>query len=177
MDASSREYSPIAPTNYYTELDIIASTTPSGVLRLALLISTVDYHLKSRQRALSKRNLSHPHAVYNNQTTVCPTLNMDASNEKTAYDAKVDPTMLTDTSDPEVGSTRDVGSRQHELHRKLNSKQVQLFAIGGAIGTSLYVQMGSALPKGGPAGLFLGFFVWGCVMLCVNECFGKCPRR
>ena len=98
---------------------------------------------------------------------------MDSRNEKTAYDAKVDPATLTDTSDPEIGSTHDAGSQRHDLHRKLNSKQVQLFAIGGAIGTSLYVQMGSALPKGGPAGLFLGFLVWGCVMLCVNECFGK----
>ena len=100
-------------------------------------------------------------------------MNMDAGTEKAAYSAKVDSTTLTDTSDPEIGSTHNVGPGPHDLHRKLNSKQVQLFAIGGAIGTSLYVQMGSALPKGGPAGLFLGFFVWGCVMLCVNECFGK----
>ena len=32
--------------------------------------------------------------------------------------------------------------------------------------------MGSALPKGGPAGLFLGFVIWSVVMLAVNECFG-----
>jgi len=32
--------------------------------------------------------------------------------------------------------------------------------------------MGSALPKGGPAGLFLGFMIWSVVMLAVNECFG-----
>lgn len=98
---------------------------------------------------------------------------MDVGTEKNAHDAKVGSATLTDGSDPEVGSMHNVGARHHELHRKLNSKQVQLFAIGGAIGTSLYVQMGSALPKGGPAGLFLGFLVWGLVMLCVNECFGK----
>lgn len=33
--------------------------------------------------------------------------------------------------------------------------------------------MGSALPKGGPAGLFLGFMIWGAIMVAVNECFGK----
>lgn len=37
---------------------------------------------------------------------------------------------------------------------------------------ALFVQMGSALPKGGPAGLFLGFIIWSVVMLAVNECFG-----
>lgn len=76
--------------------------------------------------------------------------------------------------DVEIGEVRSVtvnAGSQH-LHRSLRSKEVQLFAIGGAIGTSLYVQMGSALPKGGPAGLFIGFLIWGAVMLCVNECFG-----
>lgn len=33
--------------------------------------------------------------------------------------------------------------------------------------------MGSVLPKGGPAGLFIGFIIWGIVMLCVNECFAE----
>lgn len=58
------------------------------------------------------------------------------------------------------------------LQRRLRSKEVQLFAIGGAIGTGLFLQMGAALPKGGPGGLLLGFVIWGVVMLCINECFG-----
>lgn len=33
--------------------------------------------------------------------------------------------------------------------------------------------MGATLPKGGPGGLFLGFVIYGTVMLCVNQCFGK----
>jgi len=33
--------------------------------------------------------------------------------------------------------------------------------------------MGSALPKGGPAGLLLGFVIWGSVMWAVNECFAE----
>lgn len=82
-------------------------------------------------------------------------------------DAVVDVENASNTS-----SDREAATFQ-DLHRKLGSKEVQLFAIGGAIGTSLYVQMGAALPKGGPAGLFIGFVIWGAVMLCVNECFGK----
>lgn len=59
------------------------------------------------------------------------------------------------------------------LHRKLTGAQVQLFAIGGAIGTSLFVQMGSVLPKSGPAGLFIGFALWSTVIWAVNECFAE----
>jgi yeast amino acid transporter len=33
--------------------------------------------------------------------------------------------------------------------------------------------MGSALPKGGPAGLFIAFVIWGAVMWAVNECFAE----
>jgi len=33
--------------------------------------------------------------------------------------------------------------------------------------------MGSALPKGGPAGLFIAFLIWGLVMWAVNECFAE----
>jgi amino acid transporter len=33
--------------------------------------------------------------------------------------------------------------------------------------------MGSALPKGGPAGLFIAFLLWGGVMWAVNECFAE----
>ncbi|KAH8672351.1 amino acid permease [Ilyonectria robusta] len=75
--------------------------------------------------------------------------------------------------DAAVGTTIDVTAGSQALHRKLRGKEVQLFAIGGAIGTSLYVQMGSALPKGGPAGLFIAFFIWGIVMWAVNECFAE----
>lgn len=33
--------------------------------------------------------------------------------------------------------------------------------------------MGATLPKGGPAGLFLGFVVYGTIMLAVNQCFAE----
>jgi amino acid transporter len=39
-------------------------------------------------------------------------------------------------------------------------------------GLALYVQMGASLPKGGPAGLFLGFVLYGTIVLAVNQCFG-----
>ncbi|KAF2704878.1 general amino acid permease [Pleomassaria siparia CBS 279.74] len=79
----------------------------------------------------------------------------------------------TSESDDAVGETVDITAGAQHLHRKLRGKEVQMFAIGGAIGTSLFVQMGSALPKGGPAGLFIAFLVWGSIMWSVNECFAE----
>ncbi|GME65054.1 hypothetical protein GTA08_BOTSDO02731 [Neofusicoccum parvum] len=101
---------------------------------------------------------------------------MTIGSEKASLDAKIAPTehpTLSNGSDVETGESQLVSAGSQHLQRKLRSREVQLFAIGGAIGTSLYVQMGSALPKGGPAGLFIGFLVWGAVMLCVNECFAE----
>lgn len=58
------------------------------------------------------------------------------------------------------------------LQRKLNAKQVQLYGIGTAIGTSVFVAMGSYLPTGGPAGLLLAFTIWSAVAYCINETYG-----
>ncbi|KAL3444675.1 amino acid permease/ SLC12A domain-containing protein [Aspergillus insuetus] len=66
-----------------------------------------------------------------------------------------------------------ISAGSQHLHRKLGGKEIQLFAVGGAIGTSLYVQMGASLPKGGPAGLFLGFVLYGTIVLAVNQCFAE----
>ncbi|KAJ5307473.1 hypothetical protein N7476_008129 [Penicillium atrosanguineum] len=85
----------------------------------------------------------------------------------------------TTTSDPihdasedaNTGTISEITAGSQALHRRLRGRQVQLFAIGGAI--ALYVQMGSALPKGGPAGLLIAFILWGIVMWAVNECFAE----
>ncbi|KAL2782539.1 amino acid permease/ SLC12A domain-containing protein [Aspergillus keveii] len=66
-----------------------------------------------------------------------------------------------------------ISAGSQHLHRRLGGKEIQLFAVGGAIGTSLYVQMGASLPKGGPAGLFLGFVLYGTIVLAVNQCFAE----
>lgn len=97
----------------------------------------------------------------------------------------------------DVNEGEMVTAGSQHLHRKLRGKEVQLFAVGGAIGTcmdsarnavgiylladcpytALFVQMGAVLPKGGPAGLFLGFLAYGSIILAVNECFGEPSSR
>lgn len=75
------------------------------------------------------------------------------------------------TSD--TGSVSELNAGSQHLHRNLRGKEVQLFAIGGAIGTGVFINMASALPKGGPGSFFIAFLIWGGFMWCVNECFGK----
>ncbi|KAJ5537270.1 amino acid permease [Penicillium frequentans] len=79
----------------------------------------------------------------------------------------------TGDSEDATGTISNITAGSQALHRKLRGREVQFFAIGGAIGTSLYVQMGQALPEGGPAGLFIAFLIWGIVMWVVNECFAE----
>ncbi|KAL4939693.1 hypothetical protein BDV06DRAFT_224751 [Aspergillus oleicola] len=75
--------------------------------------------------------------------------------------------------DHEVGEVHSLNSSSQHLQRKLGAKEVQLFALSAAIGTSIFVTIGTALPKAGPAGLFLGFLIWAGCVLCVNECYGE----
>ncbi|CAK7264694.1 hypothetical protein SEPCBS57363_001210 [Sporothrix epigloea] len=97
---------------------------------------------------------------------------MDSAAEKLELKA-AKPASMEPTSDVDEGSAIPITAGSQSLHRNLRGKEVQLFAVGGAVGTSLYVQMGASLPKGGPAGLFIAFLLWGSVMWAVNECFAE----
>lgn len=88
--------------------------------------------------------------------------------------------MLDDkkTVEPEHMRSTDVGdvsdgisavARQDGLHRRLNNRQIQLIAAGGAIGTALFVSIGGGLAKGGPASLFIAFTIYSCVLALVNN--------
>lgn len=56
------------------------------------------------------------------------------------------------------------------VHRKLKRRQVELIAIGGTIGVSLFVNIGSTLKTGGPLSLLLGFFMWCAPILEITAC-------
>lgn len=55
------------------------------------------------------------------------------------------------------------------LHRRLNNRHVQLTAIGGTIGTGLFVSIGGALARGGPGNLLLCFMAYSYVVSLVNN--------
>ncbi|KAK1993394.1 hypothetical protein LX36DRAFT_729969 [Colletotrichum falcatum] len=55
------------------------------------------------------------------------------------------------------------------LHRRLNNRHIQLTAIGGTIGTGLFVSIGGALAKAGPANLLICFLAYSCVVSLINN--------
>lgn len=60
-----------------------------------------------------------------------------------------------------------------ELHRRLSNRQIQLLAIGGSIGTALFVSIGNGLAAGGPGSLFLAYTFYSLIVACVNNCISE----
>ncbi|KIW04922.1 uncharacterized protein PV09_04091 [Verruconis gallopava] len=58
-------------------------------------------------------------------------------------------------------------------HRGLTNRHLQFIAIGGTIGTALFVSIGGSLVKAGPASLLLAFILYSTVVLSVNSCLAE----
>jgi amino acid transporter len=69
-------------------------------------------------------------------------------------------TIIEDVSARPPHSTETV----HVLQRQLNNRQIQLIAIGGSIGTAIFVSIGSPLATAGPGNLLLGYTTY-CIIL------------
>ncbi|KAK5216808.1 histidine permease [Exophiala xenobiotica] len=59
------------------------------------------------------------------------------------------------------------------LLRRLKGRHLQMIAIGGSIGTGLFVGSGKALAYGGPASLLLAFSLTGMMMYCTVQALGE----
>ena len=62
-----------------------------------------------------------------------------------------------------------LGDNSDDLHRRLNNRQIQLVAIGGSIGTALFISIGNGLIAGGPGSLFIAYALYCCVLGMVNN--------
>jgi yeast amino acid transporter len=86
-----------------------------------------------------------------------------ASTEKpTVEESQVEDQALADT-----GLVTTANS--HALQRKLNNRQLQLIAIGGSIGTAIFVSIGGALSVGGAGSLLIGYSIYCCILALVNN--------
>ncbi|KAF9053622.1 dicarbixylic amino acid permease [Hymenopellis radicata] len=54
---------------------------------------------------------------------------------------------------------------ESSLHRGLKARQISMIALGGAVGTGLIIGSGTALRRGGPLGLLLGYSYVGMIGL------------
>ena len=56
-----------------------------------------------------------------------------------------------------------------QLQRHLDNRQIQLIAIGGSIGTALFVSIGGGLYHGGAGSLLIAYTIQSCVLGMVNN--------
>ncbi|PVH16439.1 uncharacterized protein CXQ87_004730 [Candidozyma duobushaemuli] len=62
---------------------------------------------------------------------------------------------------------------RHPLARRLKARHLQMIAIGGSIGTGLFVGSGYALATGGPAGVLLSYILVGYSLFAVVMALGE----
>lgn len=67
----------------------------------------------------------------------------------------------------------EVSGNADSLKRHLGNRQIQLIAIGGTVGTGLFVSIGSGLMNGGPASLFIAYTFYSCLVGLVNNCMAE----
>ncbi|WP_255953058.1 amino acid permease [Streptomyces odontomachi] len=73
---------------------------------------------------------------------------------------------------PAVGSTAVPRGGNEGYQRGLGARQIQMIAIGGAIGTGLFLGAGKAISKAGPS-LILAYAVAGLVIFCIMRALGE----
>lgn len=86
------------------------------------------------------------------------------------YDDQSVVTVIPNAIDLQQGLVAD---NADHLQRRLGNRQIQLIAIGGSIGTALFVSIGTGLSQGGPASLFLAYTIYSCFLGLVNNCMAE----
>lgn len=98
--------------------------------------------------------------------------NRSRSNEKSASGSDSPPTQVVTGNGNEFGEGL-VADNADQLQRHLANRQIQLIAIGGSIGTALFVSIGSGLYHGGPGSLLLAFTFQSCILAMINNCVAE----
>ena len=86
------------------------------------------------------------------------------------------PGELKDPADVKYGtddSQEDIEAGRAELHRGLKSHHLQFLAIGGTIGTGLFLGSGEALATAGPVGCLIAFIFVGTIVYSVMVSLGE----
>src|SRR6202140_3541930 len=75
-----------------------------------------------------------------------------------------------------VGMAQEISkdsTAAQDLHRSINTRQLSMIAIGGAIGTGLFFASGGAIAQAGPGGAMLAYAVMGLAVFCMMQSLGE----
>lgn len=89
-----------------------------------------------------------------------------------SFDEKAPSPMVTDIPYPMTGEEPNA-TEVNETHRGLKSRHVQLIALGGCIGTGLFVGSGTILARSGPGSLFVAYCIMSFVIWSVMNALGE----
>ena len=64
-------------------------------------------------------------------------------------------------------------NEDRDLSRGLHQRHISLIAIAGAVGTGLFLGLGSSIQTAGPAGALLGYATVGGIVCCVQFALGE----
>uniref|UniRef100_A0A0D6R5R1 Amino acid permease/ SLC12A domain-containing protein n=1 Tax=Araucaria cunninghamii TaxID=56994 RepID=A0A0D6R5R1_ARACU len=81
--------------------------------------------------------------------------------------------VTTEAVDAEGRPVDDGSAFQPALAMKLKGRHLQMIAIGGSIGTGLFIGSGSALAQGGPASLIIAYGLIGIMLYCTVHALGE----
>ncbi|KAG8910682.1 hypothetical protein FRC01_006197, partial [Tulasnella sp. 417] len=91
------------------------------------------------------------------------------------------PFVLASSSNSRVEEDPALLEAEETLHRGLKARQISMIALGGAVGTGLIIGSGTALRRGGPVGMLLGYsfvgFICYLVMCALGEMAAYLPHK
>lgn len=77
------------------------------------------------------------------------------------------------TAHPDHVAEGQVFADSDKLKRALSARQVQMIAIGGTIGTGLFLGTGKSLATGGPASMLICYAIVGGIVFVTMLCLGE----
>ncbi|KAI5364824.1 Putative amino acid permease [Septoria linicola] len=97
-----------------------------------------------------------------------------SSQDGEVFTPAVEPRLMTRLGlTAESFQRRNLADKHNQLNKTMKSRHLNMIAIGGSIGAGLFVGSGSALRRGGPAGVIIAFSIIGVMIFNVVHALGE----